>query len=65
VETARFTVGITEDGFVTALQKGLNGTFKVEELLSLIDHALEKGTQRIKEMKTIIENGSNWVGDSF
>lgn len=65
IENARFTVGINQDGIVTALQKGLIGTFTSEELLSLIDVAIEKGKIKIAEMKKLVESGGNWSSDTF
>jgi exosome complex component RRP42 len=65
IEDARFTVGINQDGIVTALQKGLIGTYSPEEILNLIDVAIERGKIKINEMKKLVEEGGNWSSDTF
>ncbi|MHA1984084.1 MAG: exosome complex protein Rrp42 [Candidatus Hodarchaeales archaeon] len=65
IENTRLTVGINEDGIVTALQKGLIGTFTSDEILRLIDVAIERGKERISEMKEIVKNGGNWPPEVF
>jgi exosome complex component RRP42 len=65
IENTRLTVGINEDGIVTALQKGLIGTFSSDEILRLIDVAIERGKERISEIKEIVKNGGNWPPEVF
>ena len=65
IEDARFTVGVNQNGNITALQKGLTGTFSAEELLGLIDIATERGTAKIKKLQELINQGGNWPEDEF
>ncbi|OLS22933.1 MAG: Exosome complex component Rrp42 [Candidatus Heimdallarchaeota archaeon LC_3] len=65
IENARFTVGVNQNGDITALQKGLIGTFSTEELLGLIDIATDRGTSKIKKLQELIKQGGNWPEDEF
>lgn len=51
---ARYSVGTTEDGLMCAMQKGMNGSFTVEEVNYIIDLAFKVGgTRRAKLMKIL------------
>ena len=41
IEDTRFTVGVNQDGKITALQKGLAGTLTKEELVHLLDVGID------------------------
>ncbi len=51
VEEGRFTVGVMENGMISALQKSLPTSFKKEELFSLLDKAVEIALPTIKTIK--------------
>ncbi len=51
VMDARITFGITQENELCALQKGLGGSFKREEILELFDKAIEKA----KELRRYLE----------
>ena len=51
VEEGRFTVGVMENGKISALQKSLPTSFKKEELFELIDKAVEIALPTIKRLK--------------
>ena len=55
VEEGRFTVGVMEDGKVTALQKSLSTSFKKEEIFMLLDKAVEIALPKINEIKGLIK----------
>jgi exosome complex component RRP42 len=45
---ARFSVGTTEDGFISAMQKGVGGSFNIEEINSMIEIAF-KNSEKIRK----------------
>ncbi|MHA2364158.1 MAG: exosome complex protein Rrp42 [Candidatus Hodarchaeales archaeon] len=51
VEILRFTVGLTEESYVTAIQKSLASGLSQNQAFNLIDKAMELGLQRIEELK--------------
>ncbi len=51
---ARFSVAITNEGLVCSMQKGESGVFLEEEILTI----LEKASERVKELITLIEENS-------
>ena len=55
VEDGRFTVGVMENGMVTALQKSLPTSFKKEEIFLLLDKAVEIALPKIKDLKEKIK----------
>ena len=65
VEDARFTVGISEESFISAMQKGLVGTFTTDELFKLIEVGQTQAIERIKSLKQIIKNGGNWPSEGL
>ena len=53
---ARFTVSVTEDGLICALQKGEAGTFTQEEISMMLHKARELMPERIEMIKKIVAN---------
>lgn len=51
---ARFSVAITNEGLICSMQKGESGVFLEEEILTI----LEKASERVKELITLIEENS-------
>jgi exosome complex component RRP42 len=51
VEEGRFTVGVMENGKVSALQKSLPTSFKKEEIFMLIDKAVEIAGPKLEQLK--------------
>ena len=50
---ARFSVATTEDGYMSAFQKGLNGSFTVDEINYMIDKAFEMGKEVRKKIQKL------------
>ena len=48
--TARFSVATTEDGFMSAMQKGLKGSFTIEEINYMIDKSFVIGAETRKKL---------------
>lgn len=55
VEDGRFTVGVMENGNVTALQKSLPTSFKKEDIFNLLDKAVEIALPQINSLKEKIK----------
>ncbi len=53
-KTARFSVGITDEGLICSMQKGESGVFLEEEILTI----LEKASSRVKELIELVEQSS-------
>ena len=53
-KTARFSVGITDEGLICSMQKGESGIFLEEEILTI----LEKASSRVKELIELVEQSS-------
>ena len=51
IEDVRFTVGLTQDGIITAIQKSLPAGLTRDEIDILIDTAVTEGLLRIQELK--------------
>lgn len=54
IGNARFTIAITEEGNVCAIQKGLFGSFSKDEIDNLIDVGKEKAMNNIKLVKEAV-----------
>lgn len=54
VEEGRFTVGVMEDGTISALQKSLPVGFTKEEIFSMLDKAKGIGLAQLQDMKSKI-----------
>jgi len=48
---ARYSVATSEDGFMTAMQKGIGGSFTLEEVNYMIDKAFEVANNTRKKLK--------------
>ncbi|MFW9993807.1 MAG: exosome complex protein Rrp42 [Candidatus Odinarchaeota archaeon] len=51
IAEARFTCAFTEEGRLCAVQKGLNGTFKRDEIMEMIRTGQQKSLERIAHIK--------------
>ena len=51
VEEGRFTVGVMENGMISALQKSLPTSFKKEEIFELLTKAVDLALPKIAELK--------------
>lgn len=49
--SARFSVATTDDGYISAFQKGLPGTFTEDEITQAIEIAFEQGKKMRKQIK--------------
>ncbi len=52
---ARFTIATTDDGYITASQKGGSGSVTIEEIEKMVDLAFEKGDELRKLMLDAIK----------
>ncbi|MFX1252342.1 MAG: exosome complex protein Rrp42 [Promethearchaeota archaeon] len=59
VKTARFTIAVTEDLRICAMQKGESEAFTKEQIFKMIDLAIEKVPSIIHDIKTQIEGNVN------
>ncbi|MFX1533174.1 MAG: exosome complex protein Rrp42 [Promethearchaeota archaeon] len=59
VKTARFTVAVTDDLRICAMQKGESDTFTKEQIFKMIDIAVEKISALVEDIKTQIEGNTN------
>ena len=47
---ARYSVSTTEDGFMAAMQKGLGGSFNIDEVNYMIGKGFEIGAEARKKL---------------
>jgi len=52
---ARFSVATTEDGYMSAMQKGIGGSFTVEEIRTMVDKAFIIATENRKKLLKMIK----------
>ncbi|MFH0714634.1 MAG: exosome complex protein Rrp42 [Candidatus Diapherotrites archaeon] len=50
-QTARFSVATTEDNYLSAFQKGMGGSFSLQEINEMIEIALKRGKELRKHAK--------------
>jgi exosome complex component RRP42 len=50
----RFSVATTEDGLMSAMQKGLNGSFTLDEINYMIDVAFKVGKETRKKVQKLL-----------
>ncbi len=50
---ARFSVGTTEDGFISAMQKGIGGSFSIKEINEMIEIAFKNSEKIRKQIEKI------------
>ena len=50
---ARYSAATTDDGFISAMQKGVGGSFTLEEVNYMIDKAFEVGNKIRKQIKQV------------
>jgi exosome complex component RRP42 len=48
---ARFSISTTNDGYICAFQKGLSGSFTVDELKKCVDDAFKHGSELAKHLR--------------
>ena len=51
---ARFSVATTEDGFMSAMQKGVGGSFTVDEINTMVDKAFIIATENRKKLLKMV-----------
>ncbi len=54
---ARLSVATVDDGHITALQKGGNGSFTKGEISFMLEEAIKKGRELRKKLKEAVSNG--------
>ena len=52
---ARFSVATTEDGYMSAMQKGVGGFFTAEEIMYMVDKGFEIATENRKKMLKMVK----------
>ncbi|MFX0060689.1 MAG: exosome complex protein Rrp42 [Candidatus Hermodarchaeota archaeon] len=59
VKTARFTIAVTDDLKICAMQKGESEAFTKEQIFKMIDIAMEKIPAIVEDIKTQIKGNAN------